>query len=142
MRRILLLLSAAALLSVPMNSLQAQDEVERLLAAMPLEVRVGQLFMVSFFGEGLNEASRDFMRQMTPGGVGVFASNGVSPAAVTRSTNAWQTLATQIGAGVPLLIATDQEGGTVQRLNDGFTPFPWGAASAPCPLSRRRKWRS
>lgn len=136
MRRILLLLSAAALLSVPMNSLQAQDEVERLLAAMPLEVRVGQLFMVSFFGEGLNEASRDFMRQMTPGGVGVFASNGVSPAAVTRSTNAWQTLATQIGAGVPLLIATDQEGGTVQRLNDGFTPFPWGAALSAMPFEQ------
>lgn len=140
MRRMLLLLSAAALVCLPMDVLRAQEgldqRVEALLNAMPLEVRVGQMFMVSFFGEGLNEASRDFMRQMTPGGVGVFASNGVSPAAVTRSTNAWQGLATQIGAGVPLLIATDQEGGTVQRLNDGFTPFPWGAALSAMPFEQ------
>jgi beta-N-acetylhexosaminidase len=136
----LLLLSATALVCLPMDILRAQEgldqRVEALLTAMPLEVRVGQMFMVSFFGEGLNEASRDFMRQMTPGGVGVFASNGVSPAAVTRSTNAWQALATQIGAGVPLLIATDQEGGTVQRLNDGFTPFPWGAALSAMPFEQ------
>lgn len=137
MRRALLLLGAVALTHLPMAVLRAQDEqVEALLAAMPLEVRVGQLFMVSFFGEGLNEASRDFMRQMLPGGVGIFASNGVSPAAVTRSTNAWQALATQIGARVPLLIATDQEGGTVQRLNDGFTPFPWGAALSAMPFKQ------
>ncbi|MDW8300044.1 MAG: glycoside hydrolase family 3 protein [Anaerolineae bacterium] len=140
MRRVLLALSAAALLCLPMATLHAQDELERqveaILAQMPLDVRVGQMFMVSFFGEGLNEASRDFMRQMMPGGVGVFASNGVSPAAVTRSTNAWQALATQIGAKVPLLIATDQEGGTVQRLNDGFTAFPWGAALSAMPLEQ------
>ncbi len=140
MHRLLLLLSLLAMLGGPMNFAQAQDEleqrVEALLAQMPLEVRLGQLFMVSFFGEGLNEASRQFMRQMMPGGVGVFASNGVSPAAVTRSTNAWQALAVQIGAKVPLLIATDQEGGTVQRLNDGFTSFPWGTALSAMPFEQ------
>ena len=137
MRRASLVLSAVALLWLPLSVVRAQDEqIETILARMPLEVRVGQLFMVSFFGEGLNEASDAFMRQMTPGGVGVFASNGVSPAAVTRSTNAWQALALRIGAGVPLLIATDQEGGTVQRLNDGFTAFPWGAALSAMPFEQ------
>jgi beta-N-acetylhexosaminidase len=137
MRRASLVLSAVALVWLPLSVVRAQDEqIETILAQMPLEVRVGQLFMVSFFGEGLNEISDAFMRQMMPGGVGVFASNGVSPAAVTRSTNAWQALALRIGAGVPLLIATDQEGGTVQRLNDGFTAFPWGAALSAMPLKQ------
>jgi beta-N-acetylhexosaminidase len=137
MRPLLILLTVAALLCLSLPPIHAQDEVEMhieaLLAQMPLEVRVGQLFMVSFFGEGLNETSTAFLRQMTPGGIGVFTSNGVSPAAVTRSTNAWQALAVQIGAKVPLLIATDQEGGTVQRLNDGFTAFPWGGALSAMP---------
>ncbi|MCC7209779.1 MAG: glycoside hydrolase family 3 protein [Anaerolineae bacterium] len=125
--------------------IRAQDHgdpgplVERLLAAMTLEERVGQMFMVSITGEGLTETGAAFLREMTPGAVAMFASNGVTPGPVVRTINAWQRVASQSGADVPLIIAIDHEGGPVTRLADGFTALPWGPALGAMPTERAKQ---
>src|SRR5512141_2599559 len=123
--------------SIPVKSTQAQPrldtQVDAILAAMSPAQRIGQLFMASIYGEGLSDSNKTFLDAMQPGAIALFTDNGTTPYDVTRTINAWQTEATQIGAGVPLIVATDQEGGTVTRLTDGFTPLPWGAALGAMP---------
>jgi beta-N-acetylhexosaminidase len=62
-------------------------------------------------------------------------SNIESPAQVRRLTGGLQEAARRLPAGVPLLIATDQEHGTVTRIRDGVTLLPsamaFGAAADP-----------
>ncbi len=108
------------------NSGQAeggQTRVDALLASMPLERKVAQMFMVALYGPTLNVPGRDFLREWQPGGVVLFVSNAGTPGDVTTLTNSWQQTVVDAG-GVPLFIATDQEGGVIARLKEGFTEWP------------------
>ncbi|MEP7285961.1 MAG: glycoside hydrolase family 3 protein [Chloroflexota bacterium] len=109
------------------------SQVNALMQNMTLDQRVGQLFMVSLYGEELSTTGQNFLRDMQPGAVAMFSYNGTSPQAINQTINAWQKVSTQTGAQIPLLVAIDQEGGTVIRLTDGFTQLPWGGALAAMP---------
>ncbi len=140
MRRLLiLLLTFALVMPGQLTRLAADDRVTMILQSMPLEQRVGQLFMVSVYGKGLAETTSAFLQDMTPGGVAMFTYNGSTPQEMTQTINAWQSAVSKIGAQVPLLVAIDQEGGTVARLTDGFTPLPWGGALGAMPPEDARK---
>ena len=79
-------------------------EVERRLAAMDLEARVGQLFMVSLPDGELDAAERAWLRRVRPGGVLVFRRNAGGPARLARWSNALQAAARP---GPGLLLAVD-----------------------------------
>jgi beta-N-acetylhexosaminidase len=115
-----------ALLAAPSATPRAQDaesRVDALLASLTLEQKVAQMFLAALYGPTLNAPGRDFLRQWQPGGVALFVSNAGAPDAVARLTNDWQATVVEAG-GVPLFIATDQEGGQIARLKDGFTTWP------------------
>jgi beta-N-acetylhexosaminidase len=99
------------------------QSVDSLLAEMTLEQKVAQMFLVVLYGPVLNEPGRDFLQQWQPGGVVIFNSNAGTPEAVTRLTNHWQQTVLDAG-GLPMFITTDQEGGVIARLKDGFTEWP------------------
>lgn len=123
-RRSLLLYVLVLLLLLPGLTVQADDDpIEALLAGMSLEHKVGQLFMAHLYGPVLTETGRDLLETWQPGAVSMFNSNIQTPAQITRLTNSYQQTITGAG-GVPLLIATDQEGGIIQRLREGFTIWP------------------
>jgi beta-N-acetylhexosaminidase len=105
------------------------DPVEALLAGMSLEAKIGQLFLVFFEGPELSPALREMIETYRVGGIVLFASTGnvVSPQQLATLINDVQRAAVDAGS-VPLLVAVDQEGGTVARLQDGFTPLPGGMA--------------
>ncbi|MBN1679763.1 MAG: glycoside hydrolase family 3 protein [Anaerolineae bacterium] len=94
------------------------------LGDLSLEEKVGQLFLLTLFSTTLDQSDRDLIAATHPGGVVLFPHNLGSPQAITRLTNAIQSHAMDVGPDVPLLIAVDQEGGRVLRLQDGFTIFP------------------
>ena len=96
------------------------------LELLSLEQRVAQLFMVTVHGSQLPEVGRQFLQHWQPGAIVLLTSNTGTPQAVTRLTNSYQQAMRDVGAP-PLLIATDQEGGVVQRLTDGFTTWPVAA---------------
>src|SRR5260221_695502 len=137
MLRLLALATLLAAIDMPYQPAAArpayETQVDLILQAMPLDQRVGQLFMVSLYGEELTDPGKAFLRDMMPGAVAMFSYNGTSPQAITDTINAWQSIATQTGSRVPLLVGVDQEGGPVTRLTDGFTPLPWGAALGAMP---------
>ncbi|GAB4509943.1 MAG: glycoside hydrolase family 3 protein [Anaerolineae bacterium] len=99
------------------------DPVEARLAQMTLEHKVGQMFMVNLFGLGLTEAGRAVLQEWQPGAVVLTDSNIDTPEQITRLTNAYQQTITEAG-GPPLIVAVDQEGGIIARLQEGFTTWP------------------
>jgi len=101
----------------------AQSRVDTLLEGMTLEEKVGQMFMVDLYGTPLNEPGRILLETWKPGAAVLFASNVGDPESTTRLINQWQTAVIEAG-GVPMFITTDQEGGVIARLKDGFTTLP------------------
>lgn len=63
------------------------------------------------------------LRELSPGGVVLFGRNAGTPAEMRRLTRAIDAAVSESGAPKPL-ISVDQEGGRVQRLNNGFTQIP------------------
>lgn len=110
----------------------AAAKPSRLLAAMSLEEKVGQLFMLWFKGPVADEDARALIVTHHVGGLILYATPGniESPEQVARLTAAMQAAAATTGQGIGLLIGVDQEGGPVARLRQGFTVFPSQMAQA------------
>lgn len=96
------------------------------VAAMSLEDKVGQLFLISVVGkEAPVESSVRVLKSVPVGGVILFAYNlRGGPDKVAALNASLQEIALSTGAGLPYLIAVDQEGGRVQRLKRGFSRLP------------------
>lgn len=105
---------------------------------LSLEEKVGQLLMVHFHGQEANEDARRLIQEAHVGGIIYYRwSNGlISPQQVRNLSQGLQQLARQTAHQVPLLIATDQEGGLVNRLKEGFTTFPGNYA-----LGQTENWQ-
>jgi beta-N-acetylhexosaminidase len=101
-----------------------------LLEEMSLREKVGQVLMVHFHGEETNENAKTLIQQIGVGAIIYYNwSNGLhSPKQVTDLSLGLQTLAKECRLCIPLLIAADQEGGVVTRLQTGFTSFPGNRA--------------
>ncbi len=97
---------------------------------MTMEEKVGQLFMVHFSGESINEDAKTLIRDVKVGGFIYYNwANGLhSPTQVRALSNELQAFAKENQNPIPLLIAADQEGGLVARCNQGFTQFPGNRA--------------
>ncbi|WP_146418181.1 beta-N-acetylhexosaminidase [Haloarcula hispanica] len=89
------------------------------VASMPLAQKVGQLFMAGFDGTEPTAGIRELIREYNLGNIIYFTRNITSPAQVAALSAELQSEATAVGAGLPLFVATDQEGGVVSRLNWG-----------------------
>src|SRR5438552_19182486 len=106
---------------------------------LTLEQAVGQQMMIAFVGYELPAEVRALLARRHVGGVTLFrALNVADPAQVRQLTSALQAAAAD-AAQPPLLIAADQEGGTLVAL-PGTTAFPGnmalGATGSP-DLARR-----
>ncbi|EMA05086.1 beta-N-acetylhexosaminidase/glycoside hydrolase family 3 domain-containing protein [Haloarcula vallismortis ATCC 29715] len=86
---------------------------------MPVAQKVGQLFMAGFDGSEPTDGVLELIREYNLGNIIYFARNITSPTQVATLSAELQSEATAVGAGLPLFVATDQEGGVVSRLNWG-----------------------
>ena len=89
---------------------------------MTLREAIGQLFILGFEGRAPSFAVEDFIREHNPGGVILFARNLGSPEEIATLIGALQA-----ASPTPLLVAIDQEGGKVARLQPPFTQWPSAA---------------
>ena len=83
-----------------------------------LPAAAARLFTVGFAGKAL-DADLELLLERGVGGVVLFSRNVGTPAEVFELTRALKRR-----AGRPLLVAVDQEGGSVARLRNGFTRLP------------------
>ena len=94
-------------------------QVDHLLSHMTLQEELGQLIVVSFNGTTLTSDLQYMLTHQYAGGVMLYAYN-ISGFAQIKALDT----AAQAHAKMPLLIATDQEGGLVNRLESIIGPVP------------------
>jgi beta-N-acetylhexosaminidase len=96
------------------------------LAAAPLpqtlHQKVAQLFIISFQGLSAGHEILSLLDSYTFGGVVLYADNCHSAIQIRTMLAELQAV-----AHYPLLVCTDQEGGSVVRIRDGAPGFPWEA---------------
>lgn len=88
-----------------------------------LQQKIGQLFMVGFDGLEPDAAITGLIREQRVGGVILFRRNVHTPAQVSALCQKLQEINAEV-SDEPLLIALDQEGGMVMRIEQGVTPIP------------------
>lgn len=94
------------------------------------EEKVGQMMMVGFYGSEPTSDIRRLIEESHAGSVILFAysDNIQTPDQTARLNNGLQEIASGTRLGIPLLIATDQEGGVVARMTAGATELPGNMA--------------
>jgi beta-N-acetylhexosaminidase len=96
--------------------------------------QVGKLFMFGFEGTSISPEACALVQDAQAAAIILFAGNCESPDQVRELTDSLQRLAAEAHRS-PLLIATDQEGGAVQRILSPATEWPGnmalGAAADP-----------
>jgi beta-N-acetylhexosaminidase len=101
----------------------AASRVEALLARLSTAEKVGQLLLFGFDGTDTAAASA-LIEQDRVGGIVLVGRNVSSPRQLAELNRRLQERAAAQGAGVPLLLSIDQEGGEVVRIQSGATVFP------------------
>ena len=86
---------------------------EKLLTEMTLEEKVGQMFIMGFWGTEPDYYITKMIQERNIGGVILFKYNIQDSVQLTKLSSDLQTLSKKI----PLLISIDQEGGVVSRLD-------------------------
>lgn len=106
------------------------DDAPASVQHMTLEEKVGQMIMAGFYGEEPTDEARKLIQDGHVGSIILFAYSGNirTPMQTAELTNGLQQLAKKTRLGLPLCIATDQEGGVVARLTTGATEFPGNMA--------------
>ena len=105
------------------SSTENQDQIiEELLSAMTVEEKVGQMFFVRCPDTGAAEAVSEYKL----GGYILFGRDFKNKTAEQVRTD---ISSYQSAAGVPLLIGTDEEGGTVVRASSNPNLFPHSGLS-------------
>jgi glycoside hydrolase family 3 domain protein len=85
---------------------------------MPVEQRVGQLFMIGVSTSGLDKTTRQAIRDHHIGSAVLLGNSGAGRGSITQIT-------TELSSLGDILTAVDQEGGSVQRLQGpGFSGIP------------------
>ncbi len=83
--------------------------IETTIAGMTIEEKVGQLFMLAFAGDQLEEA-RILMEEHLVGGAYISNDNVPTASAALHLCNTLQSFAANTRLGLPLLLGCDQEG--------------------------------
>ena len=127
----------------PGSDAPGQDaRVAAALHSMSVQEKVGQLFFQNVYGSDATTADArniplygvaspaEVVQKYHLGGVIYFAwtDSVKNPTQITGLSNGLQKAATESGANVPLMIATDQEQGVVTRIGPPATQFPGSMA--------------
>ena len=110
------------------SSPEIERHIDRIMAVMDDEARVAQLLMVSWDDEAPTPEVMRWIRRRGIGGVKVFGWNGEDLPTLARAIETMQTAALDRPAGIPLFVATDQEGGWVRHVKDGTSITPGNMA--------------
>ncbi len=123
-----------------------EDAAQRVLDRMTLAQQVGQLIMVGGQASGVSDATLEAISRYHVGNAMLTGRSDAGVTATARVSASLQRRATgDATAGIPLLVATDQEGGLVQVLSgSGFSDIPaaltQGGWSAGTLQARARAW--
>jgi len=111
---------------------KSPETIETLAASivdrMGEEEVLGQILMLAYPGEEPGPLIFDWIKGRALGGVKIFGWNGDDSTKVAKSVAAFQESALGSRLGIPLLIATDQEGGWIRHIKGDTTITPGNMA--------------
>lgn len=121
---------AAALGAAPRfrDASGAPVEPAEIVSSMTTAALVGQTLMVGYEGGYPSDELLNFIRDAGLGGVKVFGWNSEDLVTMTEGIVAMQDTATDSRFGIPLFVATDQEGGWVRHVKGATTDTPGNLA--------------
>lgn len=102
---------------------QVDKDVEKAAAEMSLKQKVGQLFMIGNLAEKLTSEEICSVYHFGNVFLGYDDINNLDAAQIAQLTAKLQALARKYN-NIPLMIATDQEGGRVNRVKKGAVVYP------------------
>jgi beta-N-acetylhexosaminidase len=105
-----------------------EQAAARLAASMSDTELLGQTMFLGWIGTTPSEEIRSAIRDRAIGGVKIFARNVAGLAPLARDVAAMQQLAQSTRLAVPLLVATDQEGGWVRHVKHETSITPGNLA--------------
>ena len=120
--------------SVPIFSLSFSDEGEpawlarRITEQMTNEQALAQVFMLGWVGAEPSPIILDWIRERQIGGVKIFGWNTDDTRRLAQTVGELQTHALEGPFGIPLFIATDQEGGIVRHVKGDTSETPGNMA--------------
>ncbi len=89
-----------------------KNDVEKTLNSLTLEEKIGQMLIISYRSGDVDNTLKNALYNNKPGGFILFSEN------FTRYDNTISLIKTiKESSKIPLFLAVDQEGGSVQRLN-------------------------
>ncbi len=109
------LLFSLILFSHTAFSYDSTKSIEEIIEEMPLDKKVGQLFIFGFTGSKYNQSLSTAMNKLYPGAIIVFGRN-IKTLNQVKALNERAQKDSLKHSKVPLLIAVDQEGGKVIRI--------------------------
>ncbi|GGG83076.1 beta-N-acetylhexosaminidase [Paenibacillus radicis (ex Gao et al. 2016)] len=99
-----------------------QDPLDRQIADMSLEDKVGQMIIAGIDGKVIDPEASKMIKDERIGGIILYGNNISDLQGMVALVNALKQA--NAGNSVPLLISVDQEGGKVSRMPKSFTAIP------------------
>ncbi|KJL02174.1 glycosyl hydrolase family 3 [Priestia aryabhattai B8W22] len=94
------------------------------MSNMTLQEKIGQMMVVGFQTEEVDDHIKTMISTYHAGGVILFDRNMKTPKQVATLTNSLQDLAQETKNQIPLMMGVDQEGGEIVRMKDQVSPIP------------------
>jgi len=112
------------------------QRIDAYIATLTPQQQIGQTLLLAVYANSYNTNLDQALTQWSPGGAVIFPEYNGGPLEPTTLTGMRQLIHDlQAHARTPLLLATDEEGGDVDRLAPyyGPTPAPWALAATGDP---------
>jgi beta-N-acetylhexosaminidase len=133
-----MILFSSLLQGLPHFSDKGEPEIlaREIVDAMTLEEKLGQILMFSWTGVNPTSEINNWITGSNLGGIKVFGWNGYDIESLSKTIGEYQDLALSNRFGIPLLVATDQEGGIVRHIIDrtALTPGNMSIGAGRLPL--------
>ena len=125
--KIALCISLVLFVTLPIHAI-TDTEIETIIGRMTIDEKIGQLLIFGIGGRNVGPLAEGHIIKRHAGGLLLFERNIKDPIQLANLTTDLQLLAQDTPNGIPLFIATDQEGGKVTRLKKGATVLPGNLA--------------
>ena len=100
------------------------QRLECFMALLSPTEKIGQLLMISPASTEFDDELKNFIKNYHIGNIKIFGKNYQSPKQLHKLIVSAQNTALHYNKGIPMFIATDQEGGWIMHLKKGFTIPP------------------
>jgi beta-N-acetylhexosaminidase len=119
-----------------LGSSWSEIEASSIVDAMSEEEILAQIFMVGYSGTSPSKMLMEWIQLRGIGGVKIFGWNATDTTVLAQTIRTIQTASLERPGSIPLLVATDQEGGWIRHVKGSTSESPGNMALGATGLAR------